>query len=81
MDDGRVIRGDARPFPGHPANPFSDEDLAGKLKENMEPFAGPERTAQLARCLGAVETLNSVCEMTVLLALPDASGVDSAKDE
>src|SRR6185437_4247954 len=55
MDDGRVIRGEAKPFPGHPTNPFSDEDLAGKLKENMEPFAGPQRIAQLMRCLGGVE--------------------------
>ncbi len=81
MDDGRVIHGDAKPFPGHPTNPFSDDDLAGKLKENMEPFAGPERTARLARCLGTVETLESLRELTALLALPDASGVDSAKAE
>jgi 2-methylcitrate dehydratase len=80
-DDGKVVRGDAKPFPGHPTNPLSDEDLAGKLKENMEPFAGPERTAKLARCLGAVETLRSVREMTALLALPETSGVDSAKAE
>jgi len=81
MDDGTVVRGDAKPFPGHPTNPFSDDDLAGKLEENMEPFAGAERTAQLMRCLGAIETLASVRKMTALLALPDASGVDDAKAE
>ncbi|HLH87815.1 MAG TPA: MmgE/PrpD family protein [Xanthobacteraceae bacterium] len=81
LDDGSIVRGDARPFPGHPKNPFSDADLAGKLEENMQPFAGAERTAQLARCLGAIETLKSVREMTALLALPETSGVDSAKSE
>src|SRR5262249_13611020 len=40
--DGTVVRGDPKPFPGHPKNPFSDADLAGKLKENMVPFAGAE---------------------------------------
>jgi 2-methylcitrate dehydratase len=79
--DGTVVRGEARPFPGHPKNPFSDEDLAEKLKENMEPFAGAERTAKLARCLASIETLRSVRDLTALLALPDASGVDSAKTE
>jgi 2-methylcitrate dehydratase len=81
MDDGTVVRGEAKPFPGHPSNPFSDDDLAGKLKENMEPFAGPARTAALARCLGAVESLASVREMTALLALPETSGVDNARTE
>ena len=76
-----MLRGDAKPFPGHPKNPFSDEDLAGKLKENMEPFAGADRTAQLARCLDSVETLKSVREMTRLLALPEGSAVDGAPAE
>jgi 2-methylcitrate dehydratase len=81
LADGTVVRGEAKPFPGHPNNPFTDEDLAGKLEENMEPFAGPERTAKLASCLNSIETLKSVREMTALLALPDTSGVDNAKTE
>ena len=71
-------RSEAKPFPGHPKNPFTDEDLAAKLRENMEPFAGGERTAALTRCLASIETLQSVRELTALLALPDTSGVDSA---
>ena len=58
----------------------SDDDLAAKLRENMEPFAGAEQTARLARGLGAIETLR-VRELTALLALPDSSEVDSAKAE
>jgi len=79
--DGTVVHGEAKPFPGHPKNPFSDEDLAAKLKENMEPFAGPERTAKLSRCLASIETLKSVRDLTALLALDETSGVDSAKTE
>jgi 2-methylcitrate dehydratase len=78
MVDGTVVRGDAKPFPGHPRNPFSDADLAAKLEENVAPFAGAERTAKLAKCLGSIETLNSVRELTAVLALPETSGVDSA---
>jgi 2-methylcitrate dehydratase len=76
--DGTVVHGEAKPFPGHPKNPFSDDDLDGKLKENMEPFAGPEQTARLARHLDAMET-RSVRDLTALLGLADASGIDTAK--
>jgi 2-methylcitrate dehydratase len=79
--EGTVMHGEAKPFPGHPKNPFSDDDLAAKLRENMEPFAGPEQTARLSRCLAAIETLPSVRDLTTLLALDEISGVDSAKTE
>jgi 2-methylcitrate dehydratase len=80
LADGTVVHGEAKPFPGHPKNPFSDEDLCEKLTENMEPFAGPEQTARLARYLDAIET-RPVRELTKLLALPDTSAVDTAKME
>jgi 2-methylcitrate dehydratase len=80
LSDGTVVHGEAKPFPGHPKNPFTDDDLAGKLKENIEPFAGSEQTARLARCLDAIET-RRVRELTALLALPDSSAVDSARTE
>src|SRR5262249_42523696 len=28
LDDGKVLHGEAKPFPGHPKTPFSDLDLA-----------------------------------------------------
>ena len=51
LADGSVVHGEARPFPGHPNNPFTDADLAGKLADSMEPFAGRVRTEQLAALL------------------------------
>jgi 2-methylcitrate dehydratase len=80
LADGTVVRGEAKPFPGHPKNPFTDDDLAGKLQENMEPFAGPQQTARLSQCLDAIET-RRVRELTALLALPETSGVDTARTE
>jgi 2-methylcitrate dehydratase len=80
LADGTIVHGEAKPFPGHPKNPFSDDDLDGKLKENMEPFAGAEQTAHLARHLDAIET-RSVRDLTALLALPDSSTVDRARTE
>src|SRR5689334_7168636 len=75
--DGTVVHGEAKPFPGHPKNPFSDNDLDEKLKENMQPFAGPEQTARLARHLDAMET-RSVRDLTALLALSETAVVDGA---
>ena len=46
----------------------------------MEPFAGPEQTARLARHLDAMET-RAVRDLTALLALDDSSGVDGAQAE
>jgi 2-methylcitrate dehydratase len=80
LADGTVVHGEAKPFPGHPNNPFTDDDLAGKLAENVAPFAGPEQTARLARHLDAIET-RLVRDLTALLALPETSGVDAAKTE
>ena len=81
LADGTVVHGEAKPFPGHPKNPFSDDDLAAKLTENMETFAGAARTEALLKCLASVESLKSVRELTALLALDETSGVDSAKTE
>jgi 2-methylcitrate dehydratase len=81
LTDGTVVRGDATPFPGHPKRPFSDADLAAKLTENMEPFAGGERTEKLGRCLSSIESLTSVRDLTGLLALPEGSGIDDVKAE
>jgi 2-methylcitrate dehydratase len=80
LTDGTVVRGEAKPFPGHPKNPFTDDDLAGKLKENMEPFAGAEQTARLARHLDAIET-HKVRDLTAMLMLAESSGVDTMKAE
>jgi hypothetical protein len=46
----------------------------------VEPFAGPEQTARLARHLDAIGT-RPVRDLTALLALPETSGVDAAKTE
>ncbi len=80
LADGTVAYGEAKPFPGHPSNPFTDGDLEEKLRENMAPFAGPQQTAHLARHLDAMET-RGVRDLTALLALPDPSRIDSTTAE
>ena len=67
LNDGTVVHGEAQPFPGHPKNPFSDEDLDSKLRENVEPVAGAVKTAKLAKLLRSVEKISSVTELTSLL--------------
>jgi 2-methylcitrate dehydratase len=77
-DDGSVVHGEARPFPGHPNNPFTDADLAAKLADNMEAFAGRPQTEALTQLLAKAGAIGSVRELTALLALSAESGVDTA---
>jgi 2-methylcitrate dehydratase len=74
--DGEVVHGAAAPSPGHPKNPFTDADLAEKLHENAEPFAGKERTEALTQHLFAIERAGNVRELTALLALDASNAID-----
>jgi 2-methylcitrate dehydratase len=79
--DGRVVHGEALPFPGHPNNPFTDADLAAKLADNMQPFAGRGHTEALTELLVEAEAIENVRELTALLELPKERGVDTAVTE
>jgi len=79
LDDGRVVRGDARPFPGHHKNPFSDADLDEKLRENVEPVAGAQRAARLTELLWSLDKVESTRELTKLLAFGGKIDIDSAR--
>ena len=68
LTDGTVVHGKAAPPPGHPKNPFSDADLAAKLRENMEPFAGAAQTEKLVTLLASLEGKRAR-DLTALLAL------------
>jgi 2-methylcitrate dehydratase len=76
--DGSVVHGDAKPFPGHPSNPFTDADLAGKLYDNMAFYAGRGHTEALGELLAEIERIASVRELTAMLVLPTERGVDAA---
>jgi 2-methylcitrate dehydratase len=76
--DGKVVHGAAAPFPGHPKNPYSDRDLADKLRESMGPHAGAARTERLVAFLDSLTGAARVRELTALLAFdekPDQAGV------
>ena len=79
LDDGSVVHGDARPFPGHHKNPFSDADLDDKLRENVEPIAGAQRTERLRRLLWSLDKMKSTRELTKLLAFGGRIDIDSAR--
>jgi 2-methylcitrate dehydratase len=78
LDDGAVVHGDARPFPGHHKNPFTDEDLNAKLRECVEPVGGAKRTAALASALWSLERMKSTRELAKLLAFSKVD-IDSAR--
>jgi 2-methylcitrate dehydratase len=74
--DGEIAHGAAAPSPGHPKNPFTDADLVAKLTENVAPFAGAMHMEKLIALLFSIEQATSVRELTALLALDRASGID-----
>jgi 2-methylcitrate dehydratase len=78
LDDGAIVHGEARPFPGHHKNPFTDEDLNAKLRECVEPVAGARRAAELAALLWRMDKVKSTRELTRLLAFRNVD-VDSAR--
>jgi len=79
LDDGAVVHGDARPFPGHHKNPFTDADLNEKLRENVEPVAGAQRAARLTELLWSLDKVKSTRELTKLLAFSGKIDIDSAR--
>jgi 2-methylcitrate dehydratase len=79
--DGKIEKGDAAPFPGHPKNPYSDDDLAEKLRENMRPFAGDRATEKLVAFLGSIDRTASVRDLTALLAFDGGASVSRAAAE
>ena len=68
LADGSVVHGRALPFPGHPSAPFSDAEIAQKLKANAQPFADAERIDRIVAALHDFETLEKVTQFTDLLA-------------
>jgi 2-methylcitrate dehydratase len=79
LDDGALVHGDARPFPGHHRNPFSDADLNAKLRENVAPLAGAQRAARLTELLWSLDKVRSTRELTKLLAFGGKIDIDSAR--
>ncbi len=79
--DGEIEHGAAAPFPGHPKNPYSDADLAEKLRENMRPFAGELATEKLIAFLGAMDRAASVRNFTALLAFDVGANINKAAAE
>jgi 2-methylcitrate dehydratase len=68
LEDGTVVHGEAKPFPGHPKAPFTEADIAQKVSVNATQFAGQELTDRIIAMLGRFEQLKSVREFTGLLA-------------
>ncbi len=79
--DGAVIHGEAAPFPGHPKNPYSDADLAEKLRDNMRPFAGGPATEKLVAFFAAQDGRASVRDLTALLAFDVEARINRAAAE
>ena len=68
MNDGTVIEGPALPFPGHPARPFTREELESKLRANMDYVPTEARKAAIIKQLFDFKSLANVADFNALLA-------------
>lgn len=78
LADGRVVEGAAKPFPGHPAAPFTDAELEEKLHQNATPFAGAAAVDAIVALLGKTETMANVADLTALLQFDCAAAATLA---
>ena len=79
--DGKILTGEAKPFPGHPRAPFSDADLEAKLRENAEPATGAQHAGRLVETLLSVERLDTVRTLAALLGEKTPIEIDGAPEE
>jgi len=78
--DGRAIGGRADFGKGSPANPMSDEELAGKFRECAAWGKLPEKSAdKIVDMVFNLEKLKSVRELTRLLAIGAESRAPSRR--
>lgn len=73
LNDGTIVHGEAKPFPGHPKAPFTNEEIAQKVTQNAMPFAGPAVTEQIIEALGTFEAVTNVRDFTEILSFDWAS--------
>jgi 2-methylcitrate dehydratase len=73
LDDGTVVHGEAKPFPGHPKAPFTDAEIEEKLRYNAEQFAGKDVTDAIVAKLAQAETMQNTRELTALLTFDCAA--------
>jgi len=78
LNDGSVVHGAAQPFPGHPKAPFTDAEIADKVRVNALPFAGEEVTNKIIAALNSFETLGNVRDFTAILAFDWAAKARAA---
>jgi 2-methylcitrate dehydratase len=67
-NEGEIVHGAAKPFPGHPKAPFSDAEIEQKLRVNAEPFAGKALTDKIMEALNSFQRLDHIGAFTSLLA-------------
>lgn len=70
--DGRRSVGEGAPPPGHPRNPFSDDDFDAKLHENGDALLGPGGVDALIAAVRSLESGDAPAITALLEVRPDA---------
>lgn len=75
---GQVVTGAAKPPPGHPLNPISDEELKGKFMTSVVPLFGQEQAREILLAVHRLPALHSVAELAGLLVAPGLATQEAA---
>lgn len=78
LDDGTVVHGAAKPFPGHPQAPFTNNEIEEKLRYNVEQFASKTVTDEIIAKLNEAEKIANVRELTSLLTFDCSAKISLA---
>jgi 2-methylcitrate dehydratase len=65
--DGKVLRGEASPPPGHPSQPFTEADVIDKLNENAMASLGKPAITRLVEAVNRLDKVDSINDLVQCL--------------
>lgn len=65
--DGKVVRGEASPPPGHPSQPFTEADVIDKLNENAAASLGKPAITRLVEAVDRLDKADSINDLVQCL--------------
>jgi 2-methylcitrate dehydratase len=69
--DGTVVKGSAKPHPGHPLQPMTPDSLKAKFYESVDPIFGHDHSSKILDAIWSFDTHKNVTQLVGLLVHPN----------